>query len=238
MMSIFITAFIIGGLGSVHCIGMCGPLAFSLPAVKESPQSKFISSLLYNLGRIFTYASLGAILGTIGTAFAFFGYQQWLSILLGVIILLFILLPKRLKSFTANNRVAGLFDKARMTLGSLFFKKNYRSVFFIGLLNGLLPCGLVYMAMAAAIATGSVVKSSLFMAAFGMGTLPVMWSISFFGSYINMNVRTKIRKAYPYMMLIMACLLIIRGMGLGVPYLSPATSVDVRNGETVIQCNQ
>jgi sulfite exporter TauE/SafE len=76
------------------------------------------------------------------------------------------------------------------------------------------------------------------MAAFGMGTLPVMWSISFFGSYINMNVRTKIRKAYPYMMLIMACLLIIRGMGLGVPYLSPATSVDVRNGETVIQCNQ
>ena len=238
MMSIFITAFFIGGLGSVHCIGMCGPLAFSLPAVKESPQSKFVSSLLYNLGRIFTYALLGAVLGTIGTAFSFFGFQQWLSILLGVIILLFILLPKRLKSVATNNRVAGMFEKVRIALGSLFFRKNYRSVFFIGLLNGLLPCGLVYMAMAGAIATGSVAKSGLFMAAFGLGTLPVMWSISFFGSYINMNVRSRIRKAYPYMMLIMACLLIIRGMGLGLPFLSPATSVDVRNGETVIQCNQ
>ena len=78
------------------------------------------------------------------------------------------------------------------------------------------------MAVAGAIASADPFKSAFFMASFGLGTLPVMWSVSFFGNYIGIGLRQKIRRAYPIMMALMACLLIVRGMGLGIPYVSPA----------------
>jgi len=234
MISLFITAFILGSLGSMHCIGMCGPLALSLPVVNSNVQSKLASALLYNNGRIVTYATLGALFGAIGRTFAIFGYQQWLSILLGVLIIIFLVLPRQSKVFTKASILVRFFHKLRSYLGKLFIKKNYPSVFFIGLLNGLLPCGLVYMAIAGAVATASVIKSSIFMAFFGIGTLPMMWGVSFFGSFIKVSTRQKIRAAYPYVMLLMACLLIIRGLGLGIPYLSPANFDTVKN---VIECH-
>ncbi|MDP4285431.1 MAG: sulfite exporter TauE/SafE family protein [Bacteroidota bacterium] len=222
MISLFITAFVIGGLGSVHCVGMCGPLALSLPVVGSSVSSKFTATLLYNSGRIVTYAALGALFGMVGKTFALFGYQQGLSVVLGTVILIFLVIPKQSNLFNKANIFVSFFYQLRASLGKLFARKNYQSVFFIGLLNGLLPCGLVYMAIAGAVATASVGNSSLFMAAFGLGTLPMMWSVSFFGSFINIKARQKIRAAYPYMMFIMACLLILRGLGLGIPYISPA----------------
>lgn len=105
-------------------------------------------------------------------------------------------------------------------------KRNQASLFLIGLLNGLLPCGLVYMAAAGAVAAGDVTDSVLFMAFFGLGTLPVMWSVAFFGNYVSLGIRQKIRRAYPYMMMLMACLLILRGMGLGIPYVSPKMNAE------------
>ena len=236
MMSLFIAAFIMGGIGSVHCIGMCGPLALSLPVVSANHTSRFISTLLYNLGRVFTYALLGALFGMIGMSVALFGYQQWLSIILGIIILVFLILPKNNSIFKQNNTVLVFFEKIRSSLGDLFLRKNYRSVFFIGLLNGLLPCGLVYMAIAGAVSTASILKSSLFMAGFGLGTLPVMWSIAFFGSSINMNMRRNIRKLYPYVMLIMAILLIVRGLGLHIPYMSPALNGEQAGDHALQEC--
>lgn len=222
MIALFISAFVLGALGSVHCVGMCGPLALSLPVVNKGKNSKVISVLLYNTGRVVTYSFFGLLFGIIGRTFALFGFQQWLSIVLGAIIILFLLLPKKSKVFEKTNIVVHFFYKVRTRLGKLFRKRNYKSVFFIGLLNGLLPCGLVYMAVAGAIATASVLNSSLFMAFFGFGTFPMMLGVSFFGSFINITARQKIRAAYPYLMFIMACLLIIRGLGLGIPYLSPA----------------
>jgi sulfite exporter TauE/SafE len=222
MITLFISAFILGTLGSVHCVGMCGPLALSLPIVHKEKNSKFISVLLYNTGRVVTYSSFGLLFGAIGRTFALFGYQQSLSIALGVIIILFLLLPKKSKVFEKTNLVIHFFYKVRAALGKLFRIRNYKSVLFIGLLNGLLPCGLVYMAVAAAIATASVIKSSVFMASFGFGTFPMMLSVSFFGSFISITARKKIRAAYPYLMFMMACLLIIRGLGLGIPYVSPS----------------
>ena len=224
-----LTAFLTGLFGSLHCVGMCGPLALSLPVVNNNNTSRFFSTLLYNMGRVTTYSVLGAIFGIAGTTFAFFGYQQWLSVIIGVLILLFLLFPKN--KFSKRNALSILFEKIRIKLGKLFFQKNYKSVFFIGLLNGLLPCGLVYMAIAGAVSTASVLKSSLFMAAFGLGTLPMMWSVAFFGGFINLKMRTGIKKVYPYIMFCMALLLIIRGLGLGIPYLSPA----LNNHRAVIQ---
>jgi hypothetical protein len=144
-----------------------------------------------------------------------------LSIVLGVLIIFFVILPKRFSSFNNNNSVIKLLENLRRALGKLFTKDNHFSLFSIGLLNGLLPCGLVYMAAAGAIATGDILKSVVFMSFFGLGTLPIMWSIAFFGNYIGISIRQKIRTVYPYLMTIMACLLILRGMGLGIPYISP-----------------
>lgn len=216
-----IAAFMIGMVGSLHCIGMCGPLALSLPISEKTVPSKFAGTLLYNAGRVVTYSAFGLLFGLIGTSAAMFGFQQWLSLIMGVLILFFVIFPKAVSGRYKKNGLTMLFERIRAALGDLFFRKNLSSLFFIGILNGLLPCGLVYMAVAGAVAAGSVTSSVLFMAFFGLGTLPAMWSISFFGNYINLQVRQRIRKLYPYMMTLMACLLILRGMGLGIPYMSP-----------------
>jgi uncharacterized protein len=233
MAQLIIAAFMMGLLGSFHCIGMCGPIALSLPLKDNSVWGKFSGALFYNSGRIITYTVFGSIFGIIGKSFALFGYQQWLSIFLGVVIIFFIIIPKKLSSFKTQNFVLVFFEKLRSSIGKLFLRKNFSSLFSIGLLNGLLPCGLVYMAAAVAVATGGVVDSMTFMASFGFGTLPMMWSIVFFGNYINISFRQKIRKAYPYMMTLMACLLILRGMGLGIPYVSPKVNIEKKG---VIQC--
>ena len=226
-MQLFVVAFMIGIVGSFHCVGMCGPLALALPLNNNSVAAKITGAFLYNAGRVVTYAAFGLIFGLIGQTAALFGFQQWLSIGTGAFILLFIIMPKKYKmQSTAANYTNGSFSRLRSALAGLFTKKNNTSLFVIGLLNGLLPCGLVYMAVAGAIGTGDVGSSILFMAAFGLGTLPVMWSIAFFGNYVGLGLRQKIRRAYPYMMGLMACLLILRGMGLGIPYVSPKMNTE------------
>ena len=227
MLPLFFVAFMIGIVGSFHCVGMCGPLALSLPLSNNSFTAKLTGAFIYNAGRIVTYSLFGLIFGLIGQTAALFGFQQWLSIGAGALILFFIIMPKKYKiQGIASNYTNGFFATIRAKLGRLFTQKNHASLFVIGLLNGLLPCGLVYMAVAGAIAAGDIGKSILFMAAFGLGTLPIMWSIAFFGNYVGVSLRQKIRKAYPYMMTIMACLLILRGLGLGIPYVSPKMKVD------------
>src|SRR5690242_9968766 len=123
---------------------MCGPLALSLPVVNKGKNTKIISVLLYNSGRAITYSSFGLLFGAIGKTFALFGVQQWLSMSLGAIIILFLLVPKKNKFFESTNIAVHFLYKIRSSLSKLFKKRNYKSVFFIGLLNGLLPCGLVY----------------------------------------------------------------------------------------------
>ncbi|MEO6541127.1 MAG: sulfite exporter TauE/SafE family protein [Ferruginibacter sp.] len=227
MMQLFLVALMIGIVGSFHCVGMCGPLALALPLRNNSVFTKFWGALIYNAGRIVTYSVFGLIFGSIGQTAALFGFQQWLSISTGLLIILFIVIPKKYKiQHAASNYTTRFFSGIRMELGRLFTQKNNSSLFIIGLLNGLLPCGLVYMAVAGAIAAGTIGNSVLFMAAFGLGTLPIMWSIAFFGNYVGVSLRQKIRRAYPYMMALMACLLILRGMGLGIPYVSPKMNAE------------
>lgn len=223
MAAIFLAALTLGMAGSFHCIGMCGPLAFSLPLSRTSNFEKFAGSFLYNAGRIFTYSALGLLFGLAGKSFSMFGLQQWLSIMLGLVILFFLFAPKKWKKITAKNNVfAKASIKIRAMLGQLFLQRNLRSLFAIGLLNGLLPCGLIYMAIAGAVIYADALKSALFMACFGLGTLPVMWSVTFFGNYIGVSLRQKIRRVYPIFMVLIACMLIVRGLGLGIPYVSPA----------------
>jgi hypothetical protein len=228
-----VAAFIMGVIGSFHCVGMCGPLALALPIKDDNLHSKFIGALLYNSGRVVTYSLFGVFAGLLGKSVVLFGFQQWLSIIAGTVILLLVILPKLFPSQFKNVHIAGnFFQRIRRTFGQLFFKKNQSTLFAIGFLNGLLPCGLVYLAMATATATGDVLSATTFMAAFGLGTLPVMWSIAFWGNFIGISIRQKIRSAYPYMMTLMACLLILRGVGLGIPYISPVADAEKK----IINC--
>jgi sulfite exporter TauE/SafE len=233
MLQLIVTAFSMGLLGSFHCVGMCGPIALALPVRSDNLWTKLSGAIWYNLGRVITYSLFGCLFGMIGMSASLFGFQQWLSVLLGLLIILLVVLPKRWALPYKNNAITVLLQKLRFSLGKLFAKKSHSSLLSIGLLNGFLPCGLVYMAAAGAVATGAMSRGILFMAFFGLGTLPMMWSIVFFGNYIGISIRQKIRRGYPYMMLFMACLLVLRGMGLGIPYLSPRAE---KENKEMISC--
>ncbi|RYY50452.1 MAG: sulfite exporter TauE/SafE family protein [Chitinophagaceae bacterium] len=237
MTTMLLSAMTIGALGSLHCIGMCGPLALSLPVPAHSHFSKLSAALLYNLGRIITYASLGAVIGLLGTTFSIFGLQQWLSIIAGAAVLFYLLFPQLFIFKEGHQRFSFLMGSLRAKLARLFKSRNYQSVFYIGLLNGFLPCGLVYTAIAAALAMGSVMKSSLFMAGFGFGTLPLMWSLAFFGTVVPPSFSIRLKKMYPYILLLMGCMLILRGLGLGIPYLSPQWNPSGTGLENSIECH-
>ena len=232
---IIIPALVLGAVSSLHCIGMCGPLAMALP-LKEKNAPRFTGALLYNLGRMTTYAVFGFIFGLIGRSFAWFGWQQKISITLGVIILVSLVLPRILDNQNMitkwNTRVM---TTLRGKLGQLLFNGNPASLYAIGLLNGLLPCSMVYLALAGSVATGSAVSGAMFMALFGAGTLPAMWAVSVFGGMMKQSVRVSARKLFPAIMMIMAILLILRGLNLGIPYLSPKLGIGTSEA---VECHQ
>lgn len=224
-MEFFIAAFTLGFLGSFHCIGMCGPIALALPLSNSSKLARFVGALLYNLGRSFTYAIFGIVFGMLGKSFVIAGFQQSISILLGVLILIVVLLPESAMSrFKFTSKMYQIIGKLKSKFAQLFSQRNYHSLFLIGLLNGLLPCGLVYLGVIGAIATGDAIQGALFMVLFGLGTLPAMFSLALISNQISISFRTKIRKAVPFFVSAMAVLLILRGLNLGVPYVSPKLS--------------
>ena len=224
-MNIFLPALTLGFLGSFHCVGMCGPIALALPLNHDSWLSKISGTLIYNFGRILTYALLGGLFGLLGQSLVIAGYQQIVSITLGVAILILVLLPNKTHSrYKLTSFIYAYVGKLKQRLSILFKKKSYSSLFFIGTLNGMLPCGLVYLGIAGAIASGSSVQGSIFMVSFGLGTLPAMLTLSLLGNSISLNFRNKINKAVPVFVVAMALLLIVRGMNLGIPYVSPQMS--------------
>ncbi len=212
----------IGILGSLHCVGMCGPLALSIPFPTTNRIKRVLGILTYNLGRVVTYMMIGIVFGWIGLQFTLFGWQQILSLVLGVFLLLIALgtiFHKRIIKISAVNRWWNkLFGK---TFGRLLSKGTFGSLFVIGILNGLLPCGLVYVALAGALATGEVITGAVFMMGFGLATLPAMMTVSLAGGLIKAKWQHILRKASPYVIALMACLLILRGLNLNIPYLSP-----------------
>jgi len=221
-MEFLVAAISLGFLGSFHCVGMCGPIALALPFGNQSPLRRVISRLVYNGGRIITYGILGLLFGMLGKGFIISGYQQALSIGLGVFILVATFMPQQyVARYGPGRYMLSLVSKLKAAIGKQFSKNSLPSVLSIGLLNGLLPCGLVYIAVAGAIATSTPIKGALFMMVFGLGTLPAMMLISLSTQFVSINFRSKIRKAVPVFVVIMAAMLILRGMNLGVPYISP-----------------
>jgi len=216
-------AFIMGLAGSLHCIGMCGPLALSLPVSHNNNLSRISGGLIYNSGRILSYTSMGLIFGSLGNVIIAPKWQNSLSIGLGMIILLYLLIPKKYFHLSTAATLGKPFMLLRQQLGKLFQSKKLSSLLFIGVLNGFLPCGLVYLALTSSIISASPVNGAMFMLFFGLGTFPMMFATVLMGNYLNQSLRQKIHKAVPALLFFMAVLLILRGMNLGIPFISPET---------------
>lgn len=212
-------AFMIGLLGSVHCIGMCGPLAFAVPSLKQGWAFLVLDKLLYQLGRIVSYCFLGLIIGLIGQQIWMAGLQQGVSIFSGVLIVM--AASSRLFKFQVFKNTPSLFLKPFHKAFNYALKHKANHL-IIGVINGFLPCGFVYLAMAGALNTGNVSNSVTYMFWFGMGTLPLMFIATLSMGFTGALLRRRINKVIPYFMLCLGIWFIFRGLELNIPYLSPA----------------
>ena len=217
------SAFIFGLISSFHCIGMCGPIAMMLPVDKQIGIKKATQVTVYHLGRLFAYGTIGLFFGLLGKGFFLAGIQQKISIIIGVIMIIVVLTPEKIFArYNISKPVYKLISKIKTNLGRHFRNKSYKSLFIIGVLNGFLPCGMVYVALFGAIAMQSAELGVLYMILFGLGTVPLMTSVVYFNSFISQSTRNKFQKAIPYVAVIIGVLFILRGLGLGIPYLSPS----------------
>ena len=220
--TIIILAFTIGLTSSLHCVGMCGPIALSLGLNAENRLKFSVRNLTYQLGRVTTYTLLGALLGVIGESFSFAGLQNYLSIIIGVLMIIMVMIPKFYENgATSLKPINNLMIKVKILLGKYLIKKDSKSLYIIGILNGLLPCGAVYATLTAAIAMGSITKSASFMLFFGLGTLPLMFATVLFGNFLSVSQRQTILKILPIITIILGVLFILRGLELNIPFISP-----------------
>ena len=232
--SVFEIGFLMGLLGSVHCIGMCGPLVMALPISQKSNLQKTVALFLYHSGKITSYAILGILFGLFGSQLPVFGFQQNLSVVIGVIMLLyvlyvFVLKPKHIQIVLLSQ----WYNRIVSALSKMFKRNTVSSFWWIGLLNGILPCGMIYLALSSAMATQHVLEGGLLMAFFGLGTVPALLMVAVGGQFVGFAFRRKIQKLLPLFILGMGVLLILRGLNLGIPYLSPHTVI----GNDVISCH-
>jgi len=219
-MTYYYLAFFMGLFGSVHCAVMCGPLILATQGGQQLSWFQVMNKLLYQVGRILTYAVLGTILGLLGNVAAFQGWQQAFSLVTGVILIAF-----GLSYFFAKNssKLIQWQTKAIQPLARAMGKWLYRpgGSFVAGILNGVLPCGMVYVALASAMNADTIVGSAQFMLLFGLGTLPLMIVFSLASSFSMNIVKVKFAKILPLLFLIMGIWFILRGANLNIPYLSP-----------------
>lgn len=214
------TAFLLGFLGSFHCLGMCGPIAL---AISAKDHSRFVANKIsYNLGRTVTYTLLGLLVGAVGLSLQLAGIQQWFSILTGAVIIFMAFFYKRSEKWvTQASGLSGWAAKVKKNLSKYLHMKGRAAFFATGLANGLLPCGMVYIALLASLALQDPWAGAVYMFFFGLGTIPLMLAVMHSGKLFNVRVRQKFLRAMPYFAMIIGLLFILRGSGLGIHYVSP-----------------
>ena len=232
-----ISAVILGLLGSLHCLGMCGPIALMLP-LKGSAGQKAAGLATYHLGRIVSYSLLGLAFGFVGKGLFLFGLQQKLSIGMGVLMIALVLLPNNWKKRVGiNNAFSRILLRIKSSFGRLLGKPSPDALLSLGFLNGFLPCGLVYMALIGAVAMGDLWKGGIYMALFGLGTVPLMSLVVFGRQWIGTQSRLNLQRWVPVFVFFIGTLFILRGLGLGIPYVSPRTAPTVLQ-EQSLDCHQ
>ncbi|MFK7001323.1 sulfite exporter TauE/SafE family protein [Flavobacterium oreochromis] len=218
------SAFILGLISSLHCVGMCGPIAMMLPVDRKNQTKKVIQIIIYNIGRIMSYILLGSFFGLLGRGLFLAGFQQKMSIIIGILMIVIVLVPEKVfAQYNFSKPVFIMLSKVKTLLGQQFKNKTYQSIFMIGLLNGFLPCGLVYVALFGAIAMQKISLSIVYMALYGIGTIPMMTMVVYISNLLTLPVRNKIQKIIPIAVIGVGVLFIFRGLGLDLPFLSPST---------------
>lgn len=213
----YLSALTIGLVGSLHCVGMCGPIALAIPLTTPERNQVIFQSFLYHMGRITTYALLGLVMGLMGWGIALAGYQKGLSIGFGVMLILVAVFSISIEQRMMQNGIVKKgFNAIKTKLAQLLSITNRSSAFSIGLLNGILPCGLVYLALAGAVVNGQLLGGALYMFLFGVGTLPLMIGVMAFGK-LGGRYLPRFRKIIPYALVLFGCLLIYRGLMLEIP---------------------
>jgi sulfite exporter TauE/SafE len=202
---------------------MCGPIALMLPVDQNNSAKKASQILTYHLGRLAAYSTIGLFFGLVGKGLYIAGFQQQISVFIGIAMILVVLIPEKIfAKYNCSKPVFKIISKVKQHLGAQFKNKSYKSLFTIGLLNGFLPCGMVYVALFGAIAMQSASLGVLYMLLFGLGTVPMMSLVVYVNSFITLSFRNKVQRAIPYVAVVVGCLFILRGLGLDIPYLSPS----------------
>lgn len=218
------SALILGLISSLHCMGMCGPIAMMLPVDHKNPARKTAQLLTYHLGRLTAYGILGLIFGLLGRGLYLAGLQQRLSIAAGVIMILVVLVPEKIfAKYNFSKPIYRGISAIKIALGSQFRKRGYKALFATGLFNGFLPCGLVYAALFGALAMQNIFSAIAFMLLYGVGTIPLMSVVVYAASAFKNPMRVTFAKIVPYMAVLMGMLFILRGLHLDIPYVSPGT---------------
>lgn len=231
MQAAFTTGIIIGFFGSLHCAGMCGPIA-----MVAHNHGSLTRSLIYNGGRILAYTLLGLAFGLLGEGLSFFGLQRSLTIAMGIMVIAFALYPRfqaRLVN-TPWNRM--IINPLRKRLNALLNSKNGLGHGLVGFLNGLLPCGLVYLAVASGLALVDLGQAVLLMIGFGLGTVPMMLGVGWGSLQIKKRINNTVKFAIPSFAILIGVLLIVRGLALDIPYLSPVLSF-IGLGKGIVVCD-
>ena len=212
------TAFLLGLSGSLHCVAMCGPIALALPLTARERMSVWMQAVIYHAGRIMTYGVLGLLFGLLGQGVALAGWQKGLSIGLGIMILLGVFFSWSIEHQVVKIRpVSRLLEKLKKQLGKNLRLNTSGATFRVGMLNGLLPCGLVYVALFGAVSAGHFLTGGLYMIAFGIGTTPLILTLMIVGKRLPMVWRGYLQKLSPVLLTIVALLLIYRGIQLHIP---------------------
>ena len=238
MATIFIPAFILGVISNLHCLGMCGPIALAIPLNRSSKSAMLFGILQYHLGRVLIYAILGYIVGYIGMGIKLFGVLQAISIIAGIGIIIYAW-RKHLSFIKIPLNVPLSLSKGHFlsrSMGKIMRSESPLKLFLLGALNGLLPCGMVYTALITAVVLGTPILSATSMLAFGLGTLPGLVAFSVFAQQLGNTIRSKINRYLPYLITVVGLLIILRGMNLNIPYISPKVSFSEEKKEVVMDC--
>lgn len=212
-------ALSLGAIGSLHCVGMCGPLAIAFGSSQDSSLLRRLwVSLSYHAGRTATYVAMGILFGLVGNAVVIAGLQQWLSILIGVLMVISFVMSIDIDSAISRSSIGQRWQSAtRSLVHGLYQRSSAQPRWLLGMVNGLLPCGLVYLALAGSLASESLVGGGTFMLLFGLGTVPSLVVLTVGSSTVSPSIRKQYRKLLPYVTLLFGLFMIYRGMVVEMP---------------------
>jgi sulfite exporter TauE/SafE len=231
---LYITALTMGLLGSLHCMGMCGPIVLVLHGKRP-----FLSKLSYHAGRIGIYSFIGILIGFSGGALRLAASQEAISIIAGILMLLMIVVPSRLMSRLPILRSFGTFYSVIQQKTQSFWKeRTVKGDFLLGMINGLLPCGFLYAAFLGSLNGGSISGSALWMLLFGIGTIPSLLFIGSLSSFKNQTFQRYVQNALPIGTAIIAVIFILRGLSLGIPMISPILPDQIPSVEAPLNLHQ